>query len=71
VIQGKSDPLVKPKVTRKLIKLYPGLARYEEVHGEHDLMRSEQPVWAQITGIISQFIEATRENKRKVDDRAE
>ncbi len=55
VIQGKRDELVRPDLTRELIRRIPGSIRYHEVDAEHDLISPAQPAWDHIVATVEQF----------------
>lgn len=55
IIQGRSDPVVRAPLTRRLAAQMPGLARYLEVSAAHDLMDRTKPAWPQITEALLAF----------------
>lgn len=55
IIQGRSDPLVKPRFTKLLAARLPNLAGYVEVAGEHELIRGKTTDWATIIAAIQHF----------------
>jgi len=55
IIQGKQDEAVKPKFTRQLLQHIPAPIRYEEVNGDHQLLKIKQPAWSQIVRAILDF----------------
>ena len=57
IFQGRSDPLVRPHVTRRLAQRLPNLAGYVEIEGEHDLVRGRTPGWPVIDKTLRTFAE--------------
>lgn len=55
VIQGRSDPVVRAALTRRLAVQVPGLSRYLEVSAAHDLMDSTRPAWPEIIDALLAF----------------
>jgi carboxylesterase len=55
IIQGRSDPVVRAALTRRLAVQMPGLARYLEVSAAHDLLDHTKPAWPQITDALLAF----------------
>ncbi len=62
IIQGRSDPLVKPHFTKLLAARLPNLAGYVEVAGEHELIRGQTTDWPTVTAAIHRFAEQITEN---------
>ncbi|MFN8373983.1 MAG: alpha/beta fold hydrolase [Anaerolineae bacterium] len=55
VIQGTQDRLVSPKSTRQLIARCGGEVTYREVTAEHDLLKPENAVWAEVEAAVLAF----------------
>lgn len=55
IVQGRSDPVVRPPLSRRLAVQVPGLARYLEVNAAHDLLDRTKPAWPQITDALLAF----------------
>lgn len=55
IFQGRSDPLVKPRVTQRLAQQLPNLAGYVEVEGEHDLVRGRAAGWPVVDQTLRAF----------------
>lgn len=55
VVQGSDDPLVKPRVTQRLVARLPHLAAYVEVPGEHELIRGNSTAWSTVATALYEF----------------
>jgi carboxylesterase len=55
VLQGATDELVKPHLTRQLLQRIPGPIRYAELNAAHDLLDPNRPAWAAVETAITQF----------------
>ena len=62
IIQGSADPLVKPRVTKRLAARLPNLAGYVEVPGEHELIRGKSAAWPLVTAAMRAFLGRFGEN---------
>jgi carboxylesterase len=54
VIQGKNDPLARPRLTQQLVQRLPRLIDYVEVEGGHELTRAELPAWQAVAPLVIQ-----------------
>jgi carboxylesterase len=55
VIQGRQDPLVPMRTTRKLLQRLSGSLTYVEVDALHDLPIAEKPAWQQVSQAAVEF----------------
>lgn len=56
IFQGRRDPLVKLRLTRRLAHRLPNLAGYLEIDGEHDLVRGIAPDWPVVVTMLHRFV---------------
>ena len=54
-IQGAQDGVAQTKMTRQLLRKYPGPVQFSEVPAGHDLLDSMQPVWSQVRSLVLEF----------------
>lgn len=55
VLQGQTDHLVNPKLTRSLLPRYPAPLTYAEFPGGHDLYDPSKPAWDAVQKQITRF----------------
>jgi carboxylesterase len=58
LIQGKTDTVVNPEDTRRLLRRFPLPALYLEVPAPHSLVRPSSPAWDQVSEEVVAFAEA-------------
>jgi len=63
VIQGTQDRLVSPKSTRQLITRCGGEVTYREVTAEHDLLKPENAVWAEVEAAVLAFAQSVERSE--------
>lgn len=56
VLQGRRDPVVKPKFTRQLLQQFAGLVDYAEIDAAHDLIDPALPDWSHLERTLLEFI---------------
>jgi carboxylesterase len=56
IIQGRSDPLVRPEVTRGWLAKIPAPVTYVEVDAEHDSYDAQRASWIDVRAEITEFV---------------
>ncbi len=55
ILQGGDDAVVRPEGTRRLLRRFRPPVRYEEVPGDHSLIRPSSPAWEQVAREVVSF----------------
>jgi len=56
VLQGRRDPVVKPDLTRQLVRRFAGQVEYVEIDAQHDLIDPTLPDWPHLERFLLEFI---------------
>ena len=56
VLQGYRDPLVKPELTRQLLRQFAGPIEYVEIDAQHDLIDPALPAWPRLEQALRDFL---------------
>ena len=60
VVQGASDPVVLPALTRRLVRRFPpGRVRYVETAGGHDLIQAGDDGAVEVNAMIADYLETS------------
>jgi esterase/lipase len=57
ILQGQSDPVVKPELTRQLLQQLASPVEYVEIDAQHDLIDPVLPDWPHLEHTLRQFAE--------------
>ncbi len=56
ILQGRHDPVVKPELTRQLMRQFGGPIEYAEIDAQHDLINPALPDWPRLERALLDFV---------------
>lgn len=67
ILQGRRDPVVKPELTRQLMRQFAGPVRYVEIDAGHDLADPALPDWPHLERALLEYIHSAEHEMQNAE----